>query len=281
GLAASVRQVGGNNPELLVTNTRDPGKPEMTTLDQFIATEFNSRYVNPTWIRGMQEEGYAGARAMVEFAEYLWGWDATVSEVVDERMWQETFEVYVQDRYELDMQAFFESRSPFAFQDMAARMLETIRKDYWQPDEAVLQELLERYVDSVVEFGINCTELSCGNPRLMEYVLEEGARAGLSGVDLAAFRAAVEQAVSGNIEELAQQLEDFAAANDARIARAFNALGRAPLQGFRMEQVRKDTPQTTVSGRPAQGDTRQALLLQLLVLLALFGWWQRRRTVAG
>src|SRR5690606_13000444 len=50
GLAASVRTVnGGTNPELVVTNTRDPGKPEMASLDKFIATEFSSRYVNPAW----------------------------------------------------------------------------------------------------------------------------------------------------------------------------------------------------------------------------------------
>src|SRR5690606_30742556 len=103
----------------------------------FIATEFSSRYVNPTWIEGMQAEGYAGARTMVEFIEYMWGWDATVTEVVDERMWQEAFEVYVQDKHDLDMREFFETESPYAFQDVAARMLETIRKDYWDADAAV------------------------------------------------------------------------------------------------------------------------------------------------
>src|SRR5690606_3224758 len=128
GLAAAVRTVGGSNPELMVTNTRDPGNPEMASLDKFIGMEFRSRYVNPAWIEGMQSEGYAGARAMVEFVEYLWGWDATVTDVVEESMWQETFEVYVQDKHELGMQEFFDSESPYAFQDVAVRMLETMRK---------------------------------------------------------------------------------------------------------------------------------------------------------
>jgi cobaltochelatase CobN len=276
GLAASVRSVGGAEPELLVTNTRDPGKPGMESLDRFIATEFRSRYVNPVWIEGMQAEGYAGARAMVEFIEYMWGWDATVTQVVDERMWQEAFEVYVQDKHALGMQDFFESQSPYAFQDLAARMLETVRKQYWDADEAVTAELLQRYVASVNEFGINCTELSCGNARLMDYVLQEGAKAGLSGVDLAAFRAAVENAVRGNIEELARELESFARDNEARIAAAFAPRPAPALQGFRMQPIEQPQPAApqSVAG---PSDQRAALLMQLLLLAAALLWWQRRR----
>ena len=77
GLATAVRNMDGATPEMVVTNTRDPGRPEMTSIEKFIGTEFRSRYVNPTWIEGMKEEGYAGAGEMRAFTEYLWGWDAT------------------------------------------------------------------------------------------------------------------------------------------------------------------------------------------------------------
>ncbi len=127
GLASAVRNLDGQSPELVVTNTRDPGKPEMSSIDEFIGSEFRSRYVNPTWIEGMKKEGYAGAGAMREFVEYLWGWDATVSETVDDAMWQETFEVYVRDKHGLDLPQFFDEKSPFAYQDITARMLETAR----------------------------------------------------------------------------------------------------------------------------------------------------------
>ena len=70
---------------MVVTNTRDPGKPEMTSMDKFIGTEFRSRYVNPTWIEGMKKEGYAGAGEMRSFVEYLWGWNATAPEMVTTR----------------------------------------------------------------------------------------------------------------------------------------------------------------------------------------------------
>jgi cobaltochelatase CobN len=123
GLAAAVRSIDGKSPEIAVTNTRDPGKPEMTSIDKFIGTEFRSRYVNPTWIEGMKKEGYAGAGAMREFVEYLWGWNATVPETVDAAMWKETFDVYVEDKHNLGMKEFFEQKSPYAYQDMAGRMV--------------------------------------------------------------------------------------------------------------------------------------------------------------
>src|SRR4029077_20199222 len=144
GLANAIRNIdGGREPELVVTNTRDPGHPEMTTMDKFLGTEFRSRYINPTWIEGMKKEGYAGAGAMREFVEYLWGWDATVSELVDDNMWKETFDVYVQDKHKLRMKDFFEKNSPFAYQDITARMEETIRKGYWNADQATEKKLLE------------------------------------------------------------------------------------------------------------------------------------------
>ena len=81
----------------------------MTSIDKFIGTEFRSRYVNPTWIEGMKKEGYAGAGAMREFVEYLWGWDATVPETVSDGMWKETFDVYVEDKHQLGMKEFFDN----------------------------------------------------------------------------------------------------------------------------------------------------------------------------
>ncbi len=62
GLTTAIRNLDGQSPELVVTDTRDPGRPEMTPIDKFIGLEFRSRYVNPTWIEGMMKEGYERTR---------------------------------------------------------------------------------------------------------------------------------------------------------------------------------------------------------------------------
>ena len=232
GLAAAVRNLDGETPELVVTNTRDPGRPEMTSIDKFIGTEFRSRYVNPTWIEGMQHEGYAGAGEMRAFVEYLWGWDATVSEAVDDAMWQESFAVYVEDKHDLGMKAFFDDHSPFAYQDMTGRMAETIRKGYWAADAATEATLLRQYVDSVNTHGVGCSAHTCGNPRFLQYVLDQGRLADIPVPALETFREAMEQALGVDIRSAAEAAEAFVRRNEARPAEL-----TANLEGYRMEEA--------------------------------------------
>ena len=62
-------------------------------------------------------------------------------------MWKETFDVYVEDKHKLGMKEFFEKNSPFAYQDMTGRMVETVRKGYWKADAATKKKLLAEYVE--------------------------------------------------------------------------------------------------------------------------------------
>ena len=231
GLAAAVRSIDGESPQMVVTNTRDPGQPEMTGIDKFLGAEFRTRYVNPTWIEGMQREGYAGAGEMRAFVEYLWGWDATVPETVDDAMWNESFAVYVEDRHDLDLKAFFDEHSPHAYQDITGRMVETIRKGYWAADEATTERLLREHVESVAAHGVGCSEHTCGNPRLLRYVLEQGAAMNLPGPALNTYRGAMEAAIGADIETAAAEAEEFVRWNESR-----PALTTMSIEGFRMEE---------------------------------------------
>src|SRR5690606_26091410 len=121
----------------------------------------------------MEHACYGGGAGMIKFVEYLWGWDATVTEVVDDSMWNEAFEVYVRDKHQMGMKEFFDSNSPHAYQEITARMLETIRKDYWQADDTTTTILLREYLESVAEHGAACSDHTCGNPRLLEFVVTQ------------------------------------------------------------------------------------------------------------
>ena len=282
GLATAVRNLDGATPEMVVTNTRDPDSPEMTSIDKFIGTEFRSRYVNPTWIEGMKEKGYAGAGEMRAFIEYLWGWDAVAPEVIDDAKWKETFDVYVEDKHNLGMRQFFENNSPFAYQDMTARMVETIRKGYWEADSVTEKKLLEEYVESVNRNGVGCAEFTCGNPRLQKYVLEEGLKAGIPVPALDGFRRAMEEATGAAIESGAEDAENFAAENDADMARnletvpAMSRMARQ-LEGYVMEQ-RANSEQSLT--RPNSGASRPEFVVLLTgapILLLLLVWRRRHR----
>ena len=215
GLANAIKNIDGKAPDMVVTNTRNPSKPEMTSMDQFIGQEFRSRYVNPTWIEGMKKEGYAGAGAMREFVEYMWGWDAVASQLIDDAMWKETFDVYVEDKDKLGMKEFFESKSPFAYQDITARMEETIRKGYWKADEATEKKIIEEYLESVNKHGVGCAEHTCGNPRLSKHVMERAKALGIPTPVIDGFQKAMEAAIRQQISQAAKVAEDFVRKNEA------------------------------------------------------------------
>ena len=303
GLAAAIRNVdGGKSPEIVVTNTRNPGKPEMTTIDKFIGTEFRSRYVNPTWIEGMKKEGYAGAGAMREFVEYMWGWDATVPEVVDDAMWKETFDVYVEDKHNLGMKQFFENKSPYAYQDITARMVENTRKGYWKADEETKKKLLQEYVESVNKYGASGAETTTGNARLMKYVMEEGKKAGIPVPALDQFSKTMQQATGQTIAAAAQKEEAFAKKNDAReasehfdpaapVQQAQAPAPQAPtpnppaaqsaaakLEGYLMEQEKK-AQQALSNAAPSRTSAWQGLYVAVPLLAILVAWYFRRRHI--
>ena len=286
GLANAIKNLDGKSPELVVTNTRNPGRPEMTSMDKFIGTEFRSRYVNPTWIQGMKKEGYAGAGAMREFFEYMWGWDATVGDVIDDRMWKETFDVYVDDKHKLGMKEFFEKDSPFAYQDITARMVETVRKGYWKTDEATEKRLLTEYLESVNKHGVGCAEHTCGNPQLSKYVMARARELGIPVPAVDGFQRAMEKAIGQQISKAAAAAEQFIEKNEAvrqehdpkQVTQAPGQVPKPSLEGYLMEMkeqaaqaMRKSTPKGT------PGSDWGALGISLPVLAMLLFWRWRHR----
>ena len=88
------------------------GRIAVEDLARTLGREMRVRYFNPEWIIGMQAENYAGAREMAHFVEYLWGWQVTVPSAVHASKWEEAFAVYVQDKHDLDLKAFFNRGKP-------------------------------------------------------------------------------------------------------------------------------------------------------------------------
>ncbi|MEP9410895.1 MAG: cobaltochelatase subunit CobN [Candidatus Brocadia sp.] len=172
GLAAAIRELDGKSPELAITNMMNPARPEMTPIDRMMGMELRSRYWNPEWIEGMKKEGFEGANKMSEFVENMWGWQVTVPETMDAARWEQTFEVYVEDKYGMDLKGFFSKKNPYAYQAITDQMLEAIRKGYWQPTEKVKQTLAKEYITTVIEHGVACCVQTCNNPAFQQYAMD-------------------------------------------------------------------------------------------------------------
>jgi cobaltochelatase CobN len=192
----------GAAPDTLVTDQRTNGKLAMVGLDTVIGSETRARYLNPTWIQGMKDEGYAGAREMANYVEYLFGFQVTTPQEVDSRLWDQTYEVYVEDKYGQDLPEFMDRNNPWAFQSITGRMLETVRKGYWSPSDEVRRKLSVDYAMSVIERGIACCDHTCNNPQLNQMVLNTLSLPGVMAPELVAeFRLAVERMAQKSLEQ--------------------------------------------------------------------------------
>jgi|Deesub1362B_J571_1020462.scaffolds.fasta_scaffold00933_2 cobaltochelatase CobN len=171
GLALAVRNIDGREPKVYITNLINPLKAKQESLQKFMGREIRARYFNPKWIKKMLKEGYAGARFISNIIEYLWGWQVTVPNTVGNRKWQEFYEIYVLDRYDLKIKRrIAEAGNLFAYQSMLARMIEVIRKGYWQPSRKILENLVKEYTETVEKTGLTCCDHTCNNPLLAEFI---------------------------------------------------------------------------------------------------------------
>lgn len=206
GLSLAVGKESGQSPSTLITMQRIPNQVGVEDVKKTIGRELRTRYLNPKWIEGMKQEDYAGAAAMAKFVEYMWGWQVTVPESIDKAKWEQTYDVYVTDKYDLDMKEFFDEASPWAQQSITGRMLEAIRKVYWRADDATKKKLAVDYAVSVVEKGIACCDHTCNNPLLNQMVANIISLPGVMSPEMVEkFKIAVEQAMG---KKLAEQVAD-------------------------------------------------------------------------
>lgn len=174
GTAMAVRAVDGATPDVIVTNLSGADAGVQESLDKYIGREMKTRYLNPAWINEMLDEGYAGARLVNNVVANLWGWQVTVPGAIDENKWQQLFDTYVEDKFQLGIkEKFRKANNMYAYQVALSRMLEVVRKNYWHPGEAATSKLMKEYLQTVQETGLSCNENVCDNPALTGFIEEK------------------------------------------------------------------------------------------------------------
>ncbi len=291
GLAAAVRELDGKSPEVAVTNIMNPAKPEMTPIDRMMGMELRSRYWNPKWIEGMKKEGFEGANKMSEFVENMWGWQVTVPETMDAARWEQTFEVYVEDKYGMDLKEFFRKKNPYAYQAIAARMLEAIRKDYWQPTEEIKQTLAKEYVEMVAEFGAACCENTCNNPALQQYAVDILNTPGLINPDtLSKYAEVMKTATSRSLNERKAEIDKIVQAQEASLSKGKRPISPAKIDEWKIENEELDKTEVVKGVELEEVKTHESTLNVPLsnkpwivivvatgsICLFMYGWIRRR-----
>ena len=149
GIDLAVRHLTGKSPELYISNQRRRDKVSFQSADEFLAMEMTTRTFHPGWIKAMQEEGFAGALNLQDMTNNLWGWQVVAPAVVKAHQWQKMHDIYVMDSLDLGLNEWFEKHSAEARLRMMERLLDAIRKNYWDAPQQTQRELVAAYQASL------------------------------------------------------------------------------------------------------------------------------------
>ncbi|MGD2117236.1 MAG: cobaltochelatase subunit CobN [Chromatiales bacterium] len=177
GISLAVRNIDGKSPEMFISNLRNPQQQKMETLNTFMSKELRTRQFHPRWIGEMQAEGYSGTLEILDSVNNFWGWQVVDPQNIRADQWQEFFEVYVNDKYDMAMREWFEQNNPEALAQISERMLEAIRKGYWQADAAIVEKLVETYQEIAVRHDVQSI-----NQKFNDYVADQAQGFGLQQV---------------------------------------------------------------------------------------------------
>ncbi len=171
-LSMAIKYVTGEEPEWFFSDVRDPDRTGLVRAEDALRKDFRVRLFNRKWIEGMMREGYAGADLIAKHVSNAYGWKIMRPGAVSADLFERIVDVFVRDSKRLGIREWFERENPYAFQEIAEVLLETIRKGYWKADEETVRELARAFARSVREHGESGGILGGGNEKLKAFVGE-------------------------------------------------------------------------------------------------------------
>ncbi len=136
GINRAIHSVQGQSTSIYIGDqTRGEGR--VRTLDEQVSLEARTRTLNPKWYEGMLKHGYEGVRQIEAHVTNTMGWSATTGQVAP-WIYEQITQTFVLDAQMRDRLA---ELNPKASVKMANRLLEAHDRNYWSPDESVLEAL--------------------------------------------------------------------------------------------------------------------------------------------
>ncbi len=172
GLNLAVRQVTGKDPEAYFSDYRNRNNFKLQDSKEAIMVEARTKLLNPEYIESSFKGGANSMDALAEMVRNTYGWNVMKPQVIDNKMWDEIFEVYVEDKNSLNVSEAFGKENPQAFQELTASMLETARKGYWKASKEQLTQLAKLHTDFVKKYGANSSSFEADNAKLKDFIAQ-------------------------------------------------------------------------------------------------------------
>lgn len=169
GLNLAVRNVTGKDPDAYFSDYRNRNNARMQEVKEAIGVESRTTLFNPTYIKEKMKGDASSAGSFAELIQNTYGWNVMKPNAIDNEMWDEIYEVYVKDKFNLGVQNFFETKSSGTLEEMTAVMMETARKGYWKATEEQLADIAGLHTDLVRRFGLQ-SNFSGNNAKLQDFI---------------------------------------------------------------------------------------------------------------
>ncbi|GHU62813.1 protoporphyrin IX magnesium chelatase [Bacteroidia bacterium] len=173
GLNLSVREVTGKDPDAYFADYRNRNNVKMQELKEAIGVESRTTVFNPAYIKEVMKGKASSAAQITEVITNTYGWNVMKPDVIDNEMWNQLYDVYVKDSYNLGVQDFFKQENPAAMQEITAVMMETARKGMWKASEQQLADIAQLHTDLVKEFGASGAGFSGSNAKLQDFIAQK------------------------------------------------------------------------------------------------------------
>ena len=170
GMNLAVRNVTGKDPDAYLSDYRNRNHVRMQEVKEAIGVESRTTIFNPNYIRERMKGGAGGAGSFAEIAQNTYGWNVMKPRAIDNEIWDEIYEVYVKDKFNLGTQEYFETQNPAALEEITAVMMETARKGMWKATEQQLNDIARLHTELVQKHLPSCSGMVCDNAKLRDFI---------------------------------------------------------------------------------------------------------------
>ncbi len=170
GLNLAVREVTGKEPDAYLSDYRNRSRVRMQELKEAVGVESRTTIFNPSYIEEKLHGGAGDAAVIAETVTNTFGWNVMKPESIDDRIWNEIYEVYVRDKFGLGVQEHFREVNPAALEEVTAVMLESVRKGLWEASPEQISDIAELHTGLIKDFAPSCSGFVCDNPSLQDYI---------------------------------------------------------------------------------------------------------------
>ncbi|AAB84857.1 magnesium chelatase subunit [Methanothermobacter thermautotrophicus str. Delta H] len=171
GLSLAIKKLTGTAPSVNIITTA-AGNPQLMSLQEALALDMRSRYLNPEYVRSLISEGYAGANRLSTAVRSIWLWQTTAPGSVPSWTWDALADTYIRDVNGLGVRDWLSGRNSYALISITGTMLTAAYEGHWNPDEATLRLLASTWASLTAENGVACCDCSCGNIAMMQWTMQ-------------------------------------------------------------------------------------------------------------